>query len=68
MVNLVEIVSIIKWWEREFPPEDCIKINVDVSLKDGDCFLDIVARNFWGAVLHMQSFQAIIRDVEVAEA
>lgn len=54
-----------KW---EPPPEDCIKINVDVSLKDGVCFLGIVARNFWGATLRMQSFQETICDVEVAEA
>lgn len=41
---------------------------MDICHKDGDCFLGIVARNFWGAVLHTQSFQETIRDVEVAEA
>lgn len=51
------------------PPQyNEVKINVDVSIKNGESFIGLVARGTKGVVLHLQAAKSSILNVEAVEA
>lgn len=50
------------------PPMGFIKINVDITLKDGQCFIGLIAQGSHGILLVLMSYEELIMNVEATEA
>lgn len=55
-------------WRWKPPPIEVVKVNVDVSICLGKCFVSLVARDYRGAILHLGVVQENIFNIKAAEA